>query len=224
MRTNNKKRNNELDLWLSADPNRGEGYAQWQKSFKWPSVRRILAKLKSGGADADRVQRLLFVAPLLSTKSFKFRTELKKFDRRLTSAQDHLRDAINLLKPVPAERRSMQLAMLEAIYGQITAELSRHSEFRKTSNVRVTDWLISWLARELNKVGLKEINKDIATLLNAAEVPGGGLGEDGWSPEAVKKRRDRFALNPLAISRWPTLVGRLQPGGTKPLGNGSETV
>ena len=123
---------------------------------------------------------------------------MKELDSRLADAQDHVRQAINLLKPVPGARRFAQLELLEGIHRQITAELRSHGEFPKTSRVHLIDWIICWLARELSEVDVKEINKDIATLLNAAEVPGGGRGEHSWSPEAVKKRRARFAANPLA--------------------------
>jgi hypothetical protein len=89
-------------------------------------------------------------------------------------------------------------------------ELHSHKQFPKVSDVDLTDWIITYLDRELGRVGIRTVNESIAEMLIAAEIPGGGREGCAWSAEAVKKRRDRFKKNPLAVRQWPALF-RPQP-------------
>lgn len=180
-----------------------------------PSAQNILTQLAAGGVDVNRVQTLLYAAPLLG--SISFRRQMKQLDARLAAAERCLGDAIELLTPIPGHCRPKQLVALRVLHKQIEAELQRHSQFPKISKVELRDWVIAWLAKELHRVGINEVNAGIATLLSAANIPSGGRDERGsdyglaWSAAAVKQRRRRFEKNPLVVHKWPTLFDFPQP-------------
>lgn len=178
-------------------------YARWRKSLETPSVINLLAKLARRDVDVERIRTLLYAAPLLG--GFKFRHELKELDQRLAVALGCLQDATNLLAQVPGRDRRWQAAALNLLRKAIEAELRRHKQFPKVGKIDLTDWIITYLARELSRVGIRDVNERIAEMLVAAKIPGGGREGCAWSAEAVKQRRTRFKKNPLVVHRWPAL-------------------
>jgi hypothetical protein len=71
--------------------------------------------------------------------------------------------------------------------------------------ISLMDYVIAWIASRLKDKRPKDKkthrdNADVATLLTAAGISVGRSGEGGWSPEAVKKRRER--VGDLWVSIW----------------------
>jgi hypothetical protein len=199
---------------LASRPNltaRPGGYARWLRNFEeCPGVEPILAKLVRGGVDVERARTLLYAAPLLG--NINYRHGLKELDQRLAAAQLHLQDAANLLEPFPfpPQHKVRLLGLLETVRAQVEQQRRLYTEWRPAfTTIQQTNWVITWLGKELSGAGIRTVNESIATLLSAADVPGGDRDELAfgwvWSAQTVKKRRARFRANPLMTLFFPAL-------------------
>jgi hypothetical protein len=104
--------------------------------------------------------------------------------------------------------------MLGALHKQIKTELHIHKQWPKVTHIDRIDLIIVWLANELSRSGISNVNASIAALLNAAEIPGthpNQWDECAWAPASIKKRLQRANKNPVLKSWWPKLFQPVPP-------------
>jgi hypothetical protein len=164
-------------------------YARWRKDFDRPWTDAVLAKLLAKLRDEAELAEL---PP----------EEAENKEKELNQIVEHIRIILFAAQLGPR---------------QMTSEQVRNQWFRKEektgekiplldTRIDVIDYAILMLAalmkdkKKLNgknqsqsdsRPRFRDINKDIASLLNCADIPTESRAEQQWSPEAVKKRRDR---------------------------------
>jgi hypothetical protein len=196
-----KKTNNGGNPLLDARP---ESYTQWEQSFQaHAGVSMLLASLEAGGVDTQRMRKLLYAAPMLG--AINPRRDLDKMRKDLVATERHLEVAYDLLESVPFRKaqRTWILGMLLCVRGQVADYQRLLGSWRGAlGSVQFTDLAIAIIALNLEKIGSRRINEDLATLMTAAAVPGGTRDEiiNGWAWDAatIHKRRDRLKGKPFA--------------------------
>lgn len=170
--------------WQDARPG---AYENWRKAFEQDAgVAEVLGKLDP---DAMELLEVLYNAPRLRV--------LKKKDMRRIA--DEMRTDVSKYRTVidQMERIASPEGTVNALRER-RAELDAHSRFLQgvDATYRQVDHLIMALHNHLHS---RRVEEDIATLLNAAEIPTDS--RDGvWTPAAVAKRRQRFSVHPFVKS------------------------
>jgi hypothetical protein len=110
-----------------------------------------------------------------------------------------------MAKFAPLEAKEIRTVLFAVHLGphQLTREQVKRIWLQLDTRINVIDYLIIFLARRL-KQKTRSINEDIAALLMAAGVP--CRTPEGWSAEAIKKRREKARIHPWLSIVWPRFV------------------